>query len=149
MGRQGDSEVKVSVCIPTYNTARYLPETVASVLRQTYGDYELIICDNASTDGTGELCKDYVDPRVRYVRYETLVGQAANWNRCLGLASGEFVILLHADDLLHEDFLSRAVAMLEGNPAVNLVHCAVQHITSSGEHLTVQRHYGEDQVDAG
>jgi glycosyltransferase involved in cell wall biosynthesis len=79
---------KVSVCIPTYNTARYLPEAIESVLCQEFDDNELVICDNASTDDTSEICGRYRKERVRYVRFDEFVGQAANWNRCLQLATG-------------------------------------------------------------
>ena len=115
----------ISVCIPAYNTARYLPEAIESVLAQAFSDYELVICDNASTDDTPEICRRYDDPRIRYVRFEEFVGQAANWNRCLKLATGKYVVLLHADDALRPCFLKRAAEVLDNNPAVGLVHCSV------------------------
>src|SRR5215470_9259999 len=119
---------KVSVCIPTYNTARYLPEAIESALRQEFADYELVICDNASTDETAELCGPFQDKGIRYVRFEETVGQAANWNRCLNMAKGEYVVLLHADDLLRPAFLERATRVMDENPGVGLIHCSVQHV---------------------
>lgn len=140
---------RVSVCIPTYNTARFLPEAIESVLKQDHADYELVVCDNASTDGTTELCRRYADPRLRYVRYEQHVSQAENWNRCLDLARGDFVILLHADDVLLPRFLSCAADVLDRNPGVGLVHCAVQHIGLDGTPLSRHELYDEDRVDPG
>jgi glycosyltransferase involved in cell wall biosynthesis len=140
---------KVSVCIPTYNTALYLGTAIDCVLQQEFSDYELIICDNASTDNTPQVCRSYDDPRVCYVRFDEFVGQASNWNRCLSLARGEYVVILHADDVLQPAFLKRAVAELENNPAVGLVHCSVQHIDASGLPLHLQQLYSEDRVDSG
>jgi glycosyltransferase involved in cell wall biosynthesis len=140
---------RVSICIPTYNSSQYLAEAIDSALAQECVDFELIICDNASTDGTPELCQKYPDPRVCYVRFNELVGQATNWNRCLDLAAGEYVVLLHADDCLKPSFLTRALAVLDSHPEVGLVHCAVQHIDQSGSPLQVQKLYDKDRVDSG
>jgi len=129
---------KVSVCIPTYNTARYLPEAIESVLAQEFGDYELVICDNASTDETPELCKKYDDPRIRYVRYEQLVNQGGNWNRCLHLARGEYVALLHSDDKYLPGFLEQRVKALDENPEVGLVFGAVRLIDTEGAEIGTQ-----------
>ena len=140
---------KVSVCIPTYNTARYLPEAIESALRQNFEDYELLICDNASTDETPEICSRYRDSRLRYERFDEFVGQAANWNRCLDLATGQYIVLLHSDDILRPDFLQRAANVLDKHPEVGLIHCTVQHINQNGDPLYVQKLYDEDQIEEG
>lgn len=119
---------KVSVCIPTYNTARYLAEAIDSVLAQEFTDYELVICDNASTDATPEICRRYTDPRIRYVRFEKLVTQGGNWNRCLELARGQYVALLHSDDKYLRGFLEQRVRTLDEHPEVGLAFGAVQLI---------------------
>src|SRR5262249_10962000 len=139
---------KVSVCIPTYNSGHYLGAAIESVLSQEFADYELVICDNASTDETPLICRRYNDPRVRHVRFEQLVGQAANWNRCLELAQGEYVTLLHADDLLSPAFLPCAVAVLDAHREVGLAHCAVRHIDQGGAPLFLQQLYDKDCIDA-
>jgi len=140
---------KISVCIPTYNTAKYLPEAIESVLAQEFTDYELVICDNASTDETPQLCRGYDDPRIRYVRFDEFVGQAANWNRCLDLATCEYIVLLHADDILRPAFLKRAATALDHDSEVGLVHCSVQHIGQTGEPLHTQKLYDRDRTDNG
>ena len=139
----------VSVCIPTYNCARYLGEAIESVLAQSFADYELVVVDNASTDATPELSARYRDPRLRYLRFDTLVGQAANWNRCLDEARGDLVVLLHADDLLRPAYLERAVAALAGHPSAGFVHCSVQHISEDGRLLWRQRLFEADTVLGG
>lgn len=141
---------RVSVCIPTYNTARYLPQAVESALGQNFDDFEVVVCDNASSDETPRLCAAYLgDPRFRSERYDAFVGQAANWNRCLDQARGDHVILLHADDILRPGFLAAAVRFLDADPDVVLVHCAVQSILPDGSPLSVRRLYHEDRVEPG
>ena len=137
---------KVSVCIPTYNTARYLPAAIESVLAQTFQDYELVVCDNASTDQTPELCRRYDDPRLRYVRYEELVNQGGNWNRCVSLARGEYIALLHADDQYLPRFLEHRLEVLDRNPEVGLAFGAVSLIDSEGGETGQQIFRGEECV---
>lgn len=89
-----------SVCIPTYNRADLLPTAIESVLSQDFDDFELIICDNASTDNTEEVVSSYQDRRIRYVRYENLVSMYANHNRCINLSRANWLLFIHSDDLL-------------------------------------------------
>jgi glycosyltransferase involved in cell wall biosynthesis len=129
---------KVSVCIPTYNSARYLAEAIESVLQQEFTDYELIICDNASTDETPDICRRYDDPRIRTSRFDTLVNQGGNWNRCLSLAGGQYVALLHADDRYFPEFLTQRVKTLDQYPEVGLAFGAVQWIDENGAEISQQ-----------
>jgi glycosyltransferase involved in cell wall biosynthesis len=138
----------VSVCIPVYNMAGYLSETIESVLRQDYGDYELVVSDDASTDGTLEVCSRYTDPRIRLAQFEQRAGQAGNWNRCVEMAAGELIVLLHADDILVPSFLSQAVQFLRDHPEAGMVHCAVQHFKDQ-QTLELQQLHDADQVDPG
>lgn len=137
----------VSICVPIHNGERFVRETIESALAQTFRDFELVLCDNASNDGTHAICNSFLDERIRYVRYENLVPQSGNWNRCLTLARGEFVILLHADDLLHPEFLTRALAVLRQHDDVGLVNCAVQRIDVNGRPLVVQQLFDTDRID--
>ena len=103
------SRPSVSVIIPTYNYARYLPEAVDSVLEQDFDDYELIIADDASTDNTAEVCRRYAeqDSRIRSVRHEKNLGMVENWNWCLRQARGKYVKYLLADDKFLEPYALR------------------------------------------
>lgn len=124
---------KVSVCIPTYNTARFLPEAIESVFAQVFQDYELIVCDNASTDETPELCARYAaDSRFRYVRYDQLTNQGGNWNRCLELARGRYLALLHADDRYLPTFLAARVEALDRSARAGIAFGSVQLIDNTG-----------------
>ncbi len=92
---------RVSIVIPAYNNADYLAETVDSVLAQTFTDFEVVIADHSSTDGTWDVMQRYADePRVRLLRTEAGGGALRNWNRVSQEAGGELIKLVCGDDLL-------------------------------------------------
>jgi hypothetical protein len=96
----------VSIGVPTYNRAdSTLPLTLASALSQTYPAVEIIVADNASTDGTGEFVQNLRDPRIRYLRHSRNGSANDNFNFCLQQARGKFFLLLHDDDLIDHDFV--------------------------------------------
>ena len=108
----------VSVAIPVYNGARHLPAALESVLLQTHPAAEVVLVDDASTDGSPEVILGAArrDPRVRYARNERTLGMVENWNRCLELCRGEWVKLMGQDDRLAPDCLG---AMLAANDGAN------------------------------
>jgi len=136
---------KISICIPTYNTARYLPETIESVLQQEFADYELVICDNASTDDTPQICRRYKDERLRYVRFEELTNQSGNFNRCLKEAKGEYLTLLHADDFILPGFLEDRANRLAGHPDVGFVFGAVKIVDEKSTVTSTVSRWSEDR----
>lgn len=109
---------KVSVGIPVYNGADYLHEAVDSILGQTLSDFELLIQDNASTDETEEMSRDYQkrDSRVAYVRNETNVGAPINYNLVFERARAPYFKWAAHDDVLAPAFLERCVDALDRNP---------------------------------
>ena len=113
---------KVSVLIPTYNSAEYLNETIESVLSQTFTDFELLIVDNCSTDETESVVAKYLnDYRVKYVINEQNIGMCGNWNRSLSYAKGKYIKYLMSDDKFHPQLLEKFVAIMEEFPSVSLV----------------------------
>ena len=117
---------KISVLIPCYRQARFLPEALDSVLRQDFHDLEVIASDDASPDHTYSILQDYAarDPRIRIFRQPSNLGMVANWNFCLRQARGEAVKLMGGDDRLDRtDCLSRQWQRLQ-SPRVALVACA-------------------------
>ena len=94
------SAPQVSVCMPVYNGSDYIADSVQSVLTQTYKDFNLIVCDNCSTDKTDEIIRSFKDPRLIYVRNNKNLGLVGNHNRCLELADGKYVHFLHHDDIM-------------------------------------------------
>lgn len=133
----------VSVCIPAYNSAETIRETVASVLSQTYGNLELIIVDDQSKDTTWEVIKELADQdeRIKIYLNQQNLGMAGNWNRCLELCSGEYIKLLCADDLIHETLIEREVALMEEYPQALLVQTDTRFIDINGKTTGFYRRY--------
>jgi glycosyltransferase involved in cell wall biosynthesis len=137
---------RVSVCIPVYNGARYLPQAIESVLDQEFTDFELVICDDASTDETPELCERYRDDRIRYVRFDTRVGQAGNFNRCFDASRGPLVTLLHADDFYLPTLLARRVTQLEDHPEAGFACGALRMVDASGATVSMGRQWSTGRL---
>lgn len=119
----------VSVGIPVYNGAKYIAQALDSVLAQDYPNLEIVISDNASTDGTRAICKKYArkDPRIQYRRNPQNLGASANFKKAVRLATGDYFTWLAADDvLLQSDYLSTLVTYLDENPDVVLCGSAVE-----------------------
>jgi len=118
------SDPKVSIGLAVYNGERYLRKAVESILGQTYADFELIISDNASTDGTPEICLEYAarDGRITYQRNATNIGGANNENLTFRMAKGTYFRWAAHDDYLAPTLLEKCVAVLERNPSVVLVY---------------------------
>jgi glycosyltransferase involved in cell wall biosynthesis len=126
---------RVSIGIPVYNGEKYLSQAIESALAQTYQDFELIICDNCSTDRTQEICEAYAiqDERVRYYRNEMNLGAAPNFNRAFELATGEYFQWLAADDLLAPTLLEKCVPILDADQSAVLCFYWVNYINERGE----------------
>jgi glycosyltransferase involved in cell wall biosynthesis len=107
---------RVSVVVPAFENASYIRATVASVLAQTYPDFELVIADHSSSDGTWEILQEFAaDPRVRLLRTPAGGGAVRNWNRVTQEARGELVKLVCGDDLLAPEALARQVATFDAH----------------------------------
>jgi len=111
----------VSVCIPTYNYARFIGRAIESVLAQTHSDLELIVLDDASTDQTAAVIARYHgDERLSVQCYERNIGLFANFNRCLDAGRGEYVKVLCADDWLHPRSIEDALAAFSRSPSAGM-----------------------------
>ncbi len=109
---------RVSVVVPAYNSVAFIDATMRSILGQTFTEFELVVSDHSSTDGTWEALQPFaVDPRVRLSRLAPGGGGPANFNAVTDLANGEFIKLVCGDDLLSPDSLAEQVAALEDRPA--------------------------------
>jgi len=124
----------LSVGLPVYNGLPYLEETLRSVRDAEFQDYELIVCDNASTDGTGEVVQELArkDPRIRYFRNERNIGAARNFNRSFELARGKYFRWLASDDLHSHGAIARCVEVLERDPSVFLAFPRTRVIDAVG-----------------
>ncbi len=132
-------EPRVSIGLPIYNGESYLAESIESLLGQTFSDFELILSDNGSTDGTQDICLRYanLDDRVRYYREEENLGCAWNYNRVFELSRGEYFMWAADDDLRLPTFLEKTVEVLDRRPEVLWCFCRHSHIGPDGQVLTV------------
>jgi glycosyltransferase involved in cell wall biosynthesis len=128
---------RVSIGLPVYNGQQYLRHALDSLLTQTFGDFELIISDNASNDATPEIGREYAarDPRIRYVRHEVNRGAAWNFNYVFGLARGVCFKWHAHDDMLEPTFLERCVTMLDRDPQMVLAFSRTRVVDANGNTL--------------
>ena len=135
----------VSVCIPAYNNADTILETIQSVLTQTYQNLELIVVDDRSTDDTYQVVKTFAkqagDDRLHLYQNEKNLGMAGNWNHCMELCKGDFIKLLCADDLIHETLLAREVEIMERYPEANLVQTDTRFVDMHGKTTGFYKRY--------
>lgn len=127
----------VSVGLPVYNGENYIAEAIESVLAQTCEDLELIVQDNASTDRTAEICREFLarDSRVRYYRNPRNLGAAPNYNLAYSLARGRYFKWLAHDDRLLPGYLETAIGALEARPDAVLCNSVVRYIDGEGQHI--------------
>ncbi|MDF5735350.1 MULTISPECIES: glycosyltransferase family 2 protein [unclassified Nostoc] len=112
---------KISVCIPTFNRVNLLPYALDSVLNQSEQDFELIVCDDGSSDRTPELISQYADHRIKYVRHPQNIGKSNNMRSGFDAASGEYFIKFDDDDRLTPDFLASTAAILTQDSSIDFV----------------------------
>jgi glycosyltransferase involved in cell wall biosynthesis len=112
---------KISICTPTFNRVNLLPFAIESVLKQTYQDFELIICDDGSSDETPNLMSQYTDNRIKYIRHPQNIGKSNNMRSGFDAAIGEYFIKFDDDDKLTPQFLERTVAVFEKDSSIDFV----------------------------
>lgn len=125
---------KVSLGMPVYNGERFIEESLDSLLAQTFEDFEIVICDNASTDRTEEICRAYSakDDRVRYFRSRANFGPIHNFNTVFRLSRGKYFKWCSSDDVCAPNYLERAVEVLENDPSTVLVFTLAAAIDEEG-----------------
>jgi glycosyltransferase involved in cell wall biosynthesis len=120
--------MKVSVIIRTYNRAYIVAEAIESALNQTYGDFEVLVVDDGSTDSTPEVVQRFQDPRIRYIRHEKNRGVGAACNTGVAEAHGELIAFLDSDDLWKPEKLERQVGCMVRHPEVDAVFSDIEII---------------------
>lgn len=124
----------VTVGVPVFNGERFLAEAVDSLLAQTLTDFELVIADNASTDGTESIGRNYAerDSRIRYIRHPRNLGAPANWNFLASVARGVYFKWASANDTCAPTMLADCVAVLDASPGVVLCYGRTQLVDEKG-----------------
>lgn len=141
----------VSIIMPSYNTAKYISESIDSVIEQTYKNWELIIVDDCSTDNTDEVVAQYADPRIIYLKNEKNSGAAVSRNKALRAAKGEWIAFLDSDDLWEPTKLEKQLKFMidndykfsctgrdeidENSNSLGRITTSPKHITSFGMYL--------------
>jgi len=135
----------ISIGLPVYNGEKYIESSIDSILAQTFGDFELIISDNASTDNTEIICKKYAenDSRIIYHRNEENVGAARNYNLIVEKARGKYFRWQNADDLIEPDLHQLCLDTLEKNPDAVLAYGKTKIIDGNNKVLSEY----EDNLD--
>ena len=130
-----NSRPKLSVIMSVYNGEPYVREAVASILNQTFNDYEFLIIDDGSSDGTREILESYRDPRIRIIHQEN-IGLTASLNKAIGLSKGEFIARQDADDVSLPERMEKLLELLEDEPEVGLVGSYVIFIDQNGNEFS-------------
>ena len=133
---------RLSIGLPVYNGGRYLAKSLDALLGQSYGDFELIISDNASTDDTSDICRDYEsqDARIRYRRQPHNIGSSPNHNFVVDVARGELFKWASYDDLYARELLERCVDALDNHPDAVLAHSWTANIDETDTVFTAQKY---------
>lgn len=128
----------VSLGLPVYNGENFVAQAIDAALAQTYVDFELIICDNASTDRTEEICRAAADrdKRVRYIRNERNLGAAPNFNLAFELSRGTYFKWIAHDDLIGPRYVEGCVALLEARPEAAACHSLIEIIDENGHFVS-------------
>lgn len=135
---------KVSIIITTYNREIYLKETISSILSQSYGNFELIIIDDGSTDNSKEVISSFVDERIIYY-YQQNKGQNSARNKGMSLSQGEYIAHVDSDDLWKSTKLEKQVHILNKKKDIDLVYCGTRLIDNKGffiKKLKIHKHNG-------
>jgi len=129
------SRARLSIGLPVFNGEKYIKEAIDSILAQSFSDFELIISDNASTDHTEQICREYVirDSRIKYYRNLKNMGASYNHNRVFILSSGEYFKWAAYDDVLGKDFLLKCIEFLDKNPSMVLCSSKTGRINEKSE----------------
>lgn len=124
---------KVSICLPSLNTRPFLKERIRSILEQTYKNWELIILDSFSDDGSWEYFQKIAkkDDRI-FIKQIPREGIYAGWNRCVGLARGEYVYIATSDDTMEPECLDKMISKLDKHPDCGICHCELKIIDENG-----------------
>jgi glycosyltransferase involved in cell wall biosynthesis len=122
----------VSIVVPAYNAARFLRASLDSIVAQTYPSKEIIVMDDGSADGTGEIVRSYGE-QITYYRQPRNRGQFANVNDGIRLAHGTYVAVYHSDDIYHPEIVAREVAFLESHPATAAVFAMEIFMDAEGQ----------------
>ena len=138
MSRTTRSEPLVTVGLPVYNGERYVGDAIDSILGQSFQDFRLLIADNASTDATADICRDYArqDARIEYIRNPRNLGMAGNYRLVFGLCRSKYFRWATADDYSGPEMLAEAVRVMEADSGLSLCYPRAYFVDGAGRELS-------------
>ena len=136
-GSPMEKKPRISIGLPVYNAEKYMRHALDAILSQTFEDFELIICDNASTDSTAGICASYAlaDNRIRFYRNDRNLGAAENFNRVFSFARADYFKWIAYDDICLPEFLEKCVEVLDRDPQVALCYPKTLLIDADGKEI--------------
>ncbi|MBX9570408.1 MAG: glycosyltransferase [Candidatus Obscuribacterales bacterium] len=142
---------QITICLPVYNASSFIEAALDSILNQSYGNFELLVADDGSTDNTIEILRKYCaqDPRIVFWQNEKNMGAVRNYNNCFKKARGNFIKPFAADDIMHKRHLEQLHNHLQENPTTALVSCARQIINDQGAASTVESSFEKSAIHDG
>lgn len=138
-----------SICMPIYNGERFLRKAIDSVLAQDFTDFELIICDDCSTDDSVKIIESYDDPRIILHRNDHNYGLAGNWNHSISFAKGKYIKIMMQDDILCQGALSKQVSLMEAHPEASLAVGNTSIINEEDKTIVKRFRYKKERVING
>ena len=139
----------VNILMPVYNMSRYVESAIQSALAQSFGDFELLIVDDQSTDATAKIIANFNDPRIKYFRNQQNLGPIKNFNRCLSLANASYLVFLHADDQLLPTMLAKNLALMESDRSLGFTFAACEVIDEQDKILYLNQAAKQDMIWPG
>lgn len=139
----------VSICIPTYNGAEFIRQTMQSLIDQNYNNIEIIVVDDCSTDKTIEYVKEFDDPRIKVIVNDSNLGPLGNYSKSLSYSSGKYAKMICQDDILLPEMIEKQVAVMEENSNVSVVTGASRVIDEKDNVIMTRRLYKHDKIIDG
>lgn len=133
----GASDPLVSILMPAFNCERFIAQAIRSVINQTYTNWELLICDDGSTDNTGQIIQSFKDRRIQYVGETSRLGAFAARNMLIKRSTGTYVAFLDADDYMDARRIALQIERFKSLPHLGMVGCQVAWVDSKGKVLRV------------
>ncbi|TAW14809.1 glycosyltransferase family 2 protein [Rhizobium ruizarguesonis] len=134
ISQPANADPAITIIIPTFNRSALIGEAIDSVLQQTFGDFELIVVDDGSTDNTRDIVTGFTDSRLVFVQQEN-AGRSAARNRAIAMARGKYIAFLDSDDAYLRDKLERQVRFMEENPRIGMIYTSAKCIDAEGNIL--------------
>lgn len=143
------SKPLVSICIPAYNSARFIERTINSILKQTYDNIEIVVVDDCSSDNTVEAVRQINDSRIKLYTNDTNQGMAGNWNRSVELTTGEYVKLIPADDIIYSTCIEKSLAVFKAHPEVSMVITGTDLVDNDDNVIGSYMHWSKEGIFDG